>query len=1245
VVTQPRHLRLLALPATLALLLAALVAQPERASADTAPAASTAATVSSDALPTVQTDGVVWTQLIVGNTVYVGGDFTTATPAGQTTGGVVRTDILAYDLTSGALIDSFAPTMNGQVRGLAASTDGKTIYAVGSFTQVGRYNRYRIVALNAATGAVVPGFGPKADAAATAVAVSGSTVYIGGAFTSINSSQRSRAAAVDATTGALLPWAPVAANNYVRAIVVAPDASKVVLAGNFTSLNGSTRPGSGLGAVDPVTGASVQWDVAKTLYDSGTKSSFMSLASDGTNVYGVGYVFGSTADGNLEGTFSARWSDGAITWIEDCHGDTYSVAPYGDAIYTASHAHYCSNVPGGFPQENTNSTNATKQRALAFSKSATGTLAPNTYGSSSTYANFGGQPAPSLLAWYPDLAAGTYTGQGQAAWSVAAGNGYVLYGGEFPTVNGQTQSGLVRFATSAAAPDKDGPRISGANWVPSAVSTAPGTVKLTWQTNWDRDNAQLTYTVYKVSAAGNATAVYTTSAASHGWWDRPQLSFTDTGLTAGTTQTYKVRASDPFGNTVTSATVTSSASGSGAYANAVLADGASDYWRLGETAGDRAYDWTGKDDLVVGAGVAPSTAGAISDGTGSSTFSGAATAFGVTTNQIAAPNTFSIEAWFRTTTTKGGKIVGFGNAQSGNSSTYDRAVYMDATGKVNFGVSNGGKQVLTSRTALNDGRWHQVVASLGAGGTRLSIDGALVASKATVTSGQAYAGWWRVGGDSSWSGAADFTGDIDDVSIATSALTDTQVATHYGLGTGTITANQAPTAAFTASTDLLAASFNGSGSADADGSVRSYAWAFGDGTSGTGASTTHTYAASGTYTATLVVTDDKGASSSTSKQVVVKAANVAPTAAFTTSASGLAVDFDGSGSKDSDGTVASYAWSFGDGASGTGARTTHAYTAPGSYTAQLTVTDDSGATGVQTSTVTVQATNRPPTAAFSSNPSGLTAAFDASASADADGSIASYAWDFGDGTTGSGATTSHAYGADGSYHVVLTVTDDRGATATASKDVAVARTLLAQDSFTRTVSGGLGSADLGGAWSTPSNASKFAVASGSASVTTGAGVQLAGYLNGLSARDVDAVTTITVPTMPAGGGAYAGLVLRRTATSDYSARIGVSSAGALTIDLLRGATALKSVKVAGVTAVAGSSISLRVQATGASPTTISARAWVAGTPEPTVWQAQVTDSTDGFQAAGAVGLRTYVGSGVTNGPLVLRFDDLAVSAL
>ena len=172
----------------------------------------------------------------------------------------------------------------------------------------------------------------------------------------------------------------------------------------------------------------------------------------------------------------------------------------------------------------------------------------------------------------------------------------------------------------------------------------------------------------------------------------------------------------------------------------------------------------------------------------------------------------------------------------------------------------------------------------------------------------------------------------------------------------------------------------------------------------------------------------------------------------------LAVSFDGSGSSDSDGTIATYAWDFGDSSSGTGSTTSHTYASAGTYTATLVVTDDDGATDSASTTITVTAPNQAPTASASgdpaSGPAPLAVNFTGSSSSDADGSIVAYAWDFGDGQASSAADPSHTYTSVGTYTATLTVTDDDGASASADVVVDVTAPSGAQAAFSATPTSG-----------------------------------------------------------------------------------------------------------------------------------------------------------------------------------------------
>jgi PKD repeat protein len=228
--------------------------------------------------------------------------------------------------------------------------------------------------------------------------------------------------------------------------------------------------------------------------------------------------------------------------------------------------------------------------------------------------------------------------------------------------------------------------------------------------------------------------------------------------------------------------------------------------------------------------------------------------------------------------------------------------------------------------------------------------------------------------------------------------------------------------------------------------------------------------------------------------------NNPPVASFMSACTGLTCSFNGSASSDPDGTIAGYVWRFGDGTDGSGPATmSHTYVSGGTYSVTLTVTDNGGAKSSQSNNVTVNnPANTPPVASFVPNCTGLTCSFDGSASSDPDGTIASYAWSFGDGTAGSGATVSHTFAAANTYLVTLIVTDNGGATGTQSKNVTymhvgdLDRTTTKQgNTWTAIVTvtvhnsthNGVSTATVGGSWSTGGTASCATSASGTCTVS------------------------------------------------------------------------------------------------------------------------------------------------------------------
>ncbi|MCP2336852.1 PQQ-like beta-propeller repeat protein [Actinomadura rupiterrae] len=523
-----------ALAAGTALVGAALVPM-DAATADTAPASGTPATMSADPLPTWQVDGVVWSMATVGDTVYVTGNFTKARPPGTKPGDkkqVARQNLLAFSLSTGNLVTTFNHKLNGQGLRVVASPDGKRVYVGGEFTTVDGKAHSRLAAFDTKTGKLVDAFKPVVSNKVRGIAATNSAVYFGGNFFSVNGKPRTRLAAVKAANGANIDtWRPTADDDEVFALALTPGEKTVVVGGRFQKLDGQDKVG--VGAVYTANGSLAPWSSRPVPSRQGTKFSYVTdLHVQGDTVYGA-------ADGEgyhwYDGRFAAKASGGDLVWLDNCYGATYSILPLGKAVYSVSHAHDCSSL-GAFKD----TTPETYHRTLAETAAPTGRDQAEP-GSNSNYSK---QPVPSLLHWFPTLAMGTFTKQFQAAWAVTGNANTIALGGEFPSVNGKPQQGLVRFAIRAKAPNKTGPARPSA---PRAYASG-GKVSLRWTATWDMDNANLTYEVLR----DNGTKAIGTLAKPSNFWAMPTLSFTDTSAPRGR-HTYKIRVKDPLGNTSTSA--------------------------------------------------------------------------------------------------------------------------------------------------------------------------------------------------------------------------------------------------------------------------------------------------------------------------------------------------------------------------------------------------------------------------------------------------------------------------------------------------------------------------------------------------------------------------------------------------------------------------------------------------------------------------------------------------------------------
>jgi len=276
------------------------------------PRASRATPPAKPALQTWGATGAVRSEVILGNTLYFGGAFTSVvSPDGLTT--VVRRHLAAVDLTTGELLP-WAPRTNGSVEAMA--TDGSSIFLGGSFTTVNGFSYPRLAAVDTA-GTPLP-WAAGASSTVLALHLRGSTLYVGGAFTVLGGLPREHLGAVT-TTGALLDWtAPT--NERVKAITTTA-IGDVVIGGFFDLVNGIWV--DHIARLDAVTAATLSW-------------------GGGSSQEVVGLVTGT--DDNLYAAIAGSggkvrsWtSDGHTRWTTYADGDVNAITFYGGQVIAGGH--------------------------------------------------------------------------------------------------------------------------------------------------------------------------------------------------------------------------------------------------------------------------------------------------------------------------------------------------------------------------------------------------------------------------------------------------------------------------------------------------------------------------------------------------------------------------------------------------------------------------------------------------------------------------------------------------------------------------------------------------------------------------------------------------------------------------------------------------------------------------------------------------------------------------------------------
>ncbi|TDO43351.1 PKD repeat protein [Kribbella sp. VKM Ac-2527] len=852
-----------------------------------------------------------------GDMIMIGGDFTQVS---NRDGTIIypRTNLAAFNATTGEVSDAFAPNPDGEVAAIIPAGDGTTAYVGGSFNNISGGGSASLARIDVTTGARIGGFKPAklTGGRIKDLRLAGGRLWIAGMFATVAGIAQPALATLNPATGAHDPYMalPIAGlhNGGVTTVLkmdVTPDGSELVAIGNFDTIAGVKHHQAFMLNLTGASAAVENWQT--NFYNTACSASFqtymrdLDISPDGsyfvistTGAYGGSLT---ACDSTARFNTDARGSALTPKWINNTGGDTtYAVAITGSVVYTGGHARW---------QNNPFSADNAGQGAV--SRPGIAALDP-----------INGLP----LSWNPTR------DRGVGVFDLLATPTGLWVGSDTDRIGASEYHARIAFfpiSTGTVIQPNNTPTLPNNLYVAGRRS---GTLFITWDNTINRSSFNGT----------TATALASVPNGGINWGNNRGAFMLNGQLYAG--------------------------------------------WS------DGSFNRRSFDGTTVGASTPVNTGDLL----------------------------VNMSTWHNEVQGITGMFFDSGRiyfTRSGNSNLFYR-YFTPESGVV-------GANIFTATGSLSGISFNQMNGMFLAGNTLYwgqSTDGSL--RKAT----------WNPATGLPVSGTAQTLSTGIDWRARTLFLY--QDPTGQG-------PNQLPTAQSAISCNDLNCSYSSAGSADPDGTIASYAWTFGDGGTSTDASPTHHYAAAGTYSVGLTVTDNRGGTNTITKNVVVTHVNTLPTATFGETCDSLTCAFDGSGSTDPDGPIASYAWNFGDSTTGSGATPSHTYAASGTYTVSLTVTDNEGGTNTTSHPVTVTRVNQAPTASFTTDCTDLACTTDGSASADPDGTLTGYAWDFGDGGTGTGATASHTYAAAGTYTIGLTVTDNDGATASTTRTVSVVDPALA----------------------------------------------------------------------------------------------------------------------------------------------------------------------------------------------------------
>ena len=305
--------------------------------------------------------------------VFVGGELTSLN-------GLVRKGVAALEMSTGAGVTGFTADTDDLVLDIQPSSDGSTLYRAGAFQTVNSATRKSIAAVSAASGAVTTAFKANTNNTAISLGYARGALYATGQFVRVNGDTANHAAKLDPSTGAVDssfnvsttgPPGPLRANGMVQSMVVAPDGSKVYLAGPFTAVNGTSVAG-GVVAVSGTTGDLLaRFGGVEGCSRVGPWIVRLALSPDGKRLYGGDVcpdriyqwdAVNMTSQQNPTGLIWKTWCNGGMQGALEVNGNFY----YGSHGGDKGSGGYCWQSP-------TNRTSVVQSRYAVFD-SATGTL-------------------------------------------------------------------------------------------------------------------------------------------------------------------------------------------------------------------------------------------------------------------------------------------------------------------------------------------------------------------------------------------------------------------------------------------------------------------------------------------------------------------------------------------------------------------------------------------------------------------------------------------------------------------------------------------------------------------------------------------------------------------------------------------------------------------------------------------------------------------------------------------------------